>query len=203
MIPASRKDKSLVIDILARSFDDNRSVNYILPQDGRRQQRIRHLMDYSFEVCYRYGKVHLSNDKRACALVLLPDRQKTTPATVLLDVKLILRAVGLSRLRRTLHRENAIEKLRPKQPLYYLWFIGVVPEAQGKGVGRTLLGELAAEAARERRTLCLETSTPQNVPWYQKAGFTKYNELDLGYTIHFLQHPPAPVCPTPSTHSGT
>ena len=60
MIQAQHADKALVIDILCKSFDQNKSVNYIVKQDSRRKQRIRILMNYSFEVCYRFGNVYLS-----------------------------------------------------------------------------------------------------------------------------------------------
>lgn len=48
MIPADYKDKELVVDILTKSFADNKSVNYIIKQDGKRIERIKNLMRYSF-----------------------------------------------------------------------------------------------------------------------------------------------------------
>jgi hypothetical protein len=36
MIQATRKDKSFIVDLLSRAFDENRSVNYVIPQDQRR-----------------------------------------------------------------------------------------------------------------------------------------------------------------------
>ena len=120
MIQATRKDKPLVLNILTRSFRDNRSVNYIIPQDGRRLERIRSLMDYSFETCYRNGKVYLSEDRKGVALTLLPDQQKTSLASIFLDAKLVATTIGLSRLPKALRREQRIKELRPKEPVYYL-----------------------------------------------------------------------------------
>ena len=37
---ADYKDKSLIIDILTKSFDTNQSVNYIAKQDEKRLKRI-------------------------------------------------------------------------------------------------------------------------------------------------------------------
>ncbi len=90
MRKAELSDKDLIVDILTRSFETNQSVNYIVKQDKQRLDRIAVLMDYSFEVCYMYGDVFLSDDKKACALVTYPDKKKTTLKSVLLDVKLIL-----------------------------------------------------------------------------------------------------------------
>jgi hypothetical protein len=71
-------DKIRVVDILTRSFIDNLSVNYIISQDRSRIKRIRALMDYSYEICSSFGKVLLSDDKRACALILYPHQKKFT-----------------------------------------------------------------------------------------------------------------------------
>ncbi|HEY5463874.1 MAG TPA: hypothetical protein VIJ95_11510 [Hanamia sp.] len=76
MIKATNKDRERVIDILAKSFNDNQSVNYIVKQDQKRNQRIRKLMAYSFDVCYLYGEVYLTHDKSGCALILFPDKKK-------------------------------------------------------------------------------------------------------------------------------
>jgi len=65
MIRAFKEDKKRVIDILASSFNDNKSVNYILKQDQNRVQRIRSLMAYSFDICQTFGDVFLSDDKNA------------------------------------------------------------------------------------------------------------------------------------------
>ena len=44
MIRADYKDKERIVKILTGSFEDNRSVNYIIKQDRKRIQRIKHLM---------------------------------------------------------------------------------------------------------------------------------------------------------------
>ena len=71
-------ERDLVIDLLSGAFDQNRSVNYIIKQDSTRTRRIRALMAYSYDLCRLSGKVFVSEDKQACALVLFPDRKKTT-----------------------------------------------------------------------------------------------------------------------------
>ena len=72
MKKASYGEKNLIIDILTQSFDTNQSVNYIVNQDRKRLSRIRALMDYSFEVCTLFGEVFISDDKKACALIMYP-----------------------------------------------------------------------------------------------------------------------------------
>ncbi len=186
MIKAGSKDKKLIIDILTRSFDTNKSTNYIVKQDNKRVRRLAALMDYSFEMCHRFGEVYLSDDKKGCALILYPDKKSTLPS-ILLDLKLILRTIGIENIRKALKREGAIKAVQPKTPLYYLWFIGVDPLYKNLGIGTQLLNQVIEESKKENRPICLETSTIQNLPWYQKFGFKVYHELDLSYKLFFLK----------------
>lgn len=187
MIRADYKDKQLIIDILTKSFEDNKSVNYIIKQDSKRIDRIRNLMDYSFEVCYMFGDVFLSDDRTGCALIVKPEKKKTTLKSILLDIKLILKSTGVGNVKKAMDREGKIKKLQPQETTYYLWFIGVDPKDQNKGTGSTLLRDVIKQGELKNRPVTLETSTLKNIPWYEKFGFKVYNELDLGYRLFFLK----------------
>lgn len=187
MIRADYKDKEKIVNILTASFKDNKSVNYIIKQDKNRVKRIRKLMEYSFDVCYLFGEVFLTEDKKGCALIVLPDKKKTTLKAILLDIKLIVSCIGLSNIKKAMSRESKIKKLQAKEPMYYLWFIGVDPIAQNNGNGSALMDEIIKESNANNRSICLETSTLKNIPWYEKFGFKIYNELDLGYRLFFLK----------------
>lgn len=187
MIKANYADKSIVIDILSESFDTNKSINYVAKQDEKRLERIRNLMDYSFELCYLFGDVYLSDDKNGCLLVLYPDKKKTNLKTILLDLKLAISCIGLGRIFKVLERETKIKKHHPKTPIYYLWFIGVKPSAQKQGIGSSLLQEAIKESKNQGKDIYLETSTLPNLPWYKKFGFNIMTELDLTYKLYILK----------------
>lgn len=190
MIKAEYKDKATVVNILTKSFDTNKSVNFVIKQDKNRVNRIRELMNYSFEMCFAFGEVFLSPDKRACALILFPDKKKTNIQSVLWDVSLIWNSVGIMNIGKTLQRESKIKNIHPKELMYYLWFIGVDPQHQNKGIGTKLLIEISKDSVEKERSIFLETSTIQNLPWYQNNGFEIYNSLELGYKLYFLRTPP-------------
>lgn len=187
MIKADKNHKSHVIEILTNSFEDNQSVNYIVKQDSKRKDRIRALMDYSFEICYMFGAVYLSDDKKACALVLYPDQKKFSIKSTLLDVQLLLNSIGISRAGKAMSRESAIKSNYPNQPIYYLWFLGVLNADQNKGIGSQLLREIIQDSQVQHKPIYLETSTMKNIPWYQKFGFLIYKELDFGYKLFMLR----------------
>jgi hypothetical protein len=184
---ATHADKEVVVNILCKSFDDNKSVNYIIKQDRKRARRLRRLMEYSFEICYRFGDVILSDNKKGCALLVMPDKRKTTFKSILLDAKLALTCIGLSGIKKAMERESRINKVHPDQPIYYLWFIGVDTKSQSMGIGSGLLKEVINQSIIRNRPIYLETSTIKNLPWYQKFGFTIFEEIDFGYALFCLK----------------
>jgi len=190
MIKVNYEDKNLVLTILTESFKDNQSVNFIVFQDSHKLKRIRALMDYSFEVCYRFGEIWLSDDMKACALLLFPHVKRTTVLSVWLDIRLIFKVIGLFGIQRAMKREEQIKKIQPSIKMAYLWFIGVDPSYQHSGIGSQLINEIISASYNENLPLYLETSTLSNLPWYERFGFEIYNQLDLGYTLFFLKREP-------------
>jgi len=65
-----------------------------------------------------FGDVFLSEDKAGCALILLPDKKKTTLKSISLDIKLILTCMGLSNAKKAMDREAKIKKLHPDGLMY-------------------------------------------------------------------------------------
>jgi len=190
MIKATREDKFLVTELLKASFIDNQSVNYIVQQGGHKERRIIALMDYSFEMCFHFGEVWLSEDRKAAALVLYPQLKRTTVQSIWLDIKLIFQAVGITGISRVLDRETRIKAKQPKEPMTYLWFIGVEPSAQHQDIGSKLLAEIVTASDAGQLPVCLETSTLKNLPWYERFSFHVYDQLEFDYTLFFLKREP-------------
>ncbi|TCD03158.1 GNAT family N-acetyltransferase [Pedobacter psychroterrae] len=185
---ATLNDKSAVVRILSQSFQDNKSVNYIVRQDERIVDRIRGLMEYSFHCCLDFGRVFIAEDGNACALVLFPDRKRTSLSSILRDLKLVFKVIGLGALLKVIRRESLIKRrYTASREVYYLWFIGVLPEWQGRGSGTQLIEEVLLEASRMNRPVYLETSTERNLSWYGGLGFELYDQLDLGYQLYFFR----------------
>lgn len=187
MIKAELIDKQTVTDILTDSFSDNRSVNYVIPQNNKKMERIQKLMAYSFDVSFASGDVYLSDCRKACALVLYPDHRKTNLQSVWWDLKLGATVFGISRTIKVLKREKLIKKHHPSENIFYLWFIGVQSGFQKTGIGKQLMQELILKSKEMQRPMYLETSTPENVPWYQRFGFEVYATEEFSYRLYFLR----------------
>ncbi len=187
MKKAKLADKDLVLDILTESFDANKSVNYVVKQDSKRKNRVRGLMEYSFNQCFHFGDVWLSDDNKACALVLYEDQKKSSLKTIGWDAKLALNVIGISRVFRVLSRESKIKKIHPKSKFTYLWFIGVYPDHQGKSIGSKLLRGIIEKSNQENKPIYLGTSMEENLSWYHEHGFETYHRMDTYCKSYLLK----------------
>lgn len=113
MVRAKYSDRSLIVNILTNSLDENQNVNYIIKQDNKRVDRIKNLMEYSFDMCYFFGEVFLSEDKKGCALILLPDEKKTNLKSIWLDIKLTISCIG-SNIKKAMDRQAKTKNSNPR-----------------------------------------------------------------------------------------
>jgi ribosomal protein S18 acetylase RimI-like enzyme len=186
MIQAAYKDKPLILDILTKSFDSNKSVNYVVKQDKKREKRIRKLMDYSFELCWESGEIYLTPDKKAVALILLPHNKKTSLKSIFQDLNLAISSIGITRVSKVLKLESTIKKNYPKC-LMYISFIGVSPESQRAGIGSSLLKDIIQLSNKRKIPIYLETSMSENVAFYEKHNFELYKQLEPEHVIYLFK----------------
>lgn len=68
---------------------------------------------------------------------------------------------------------SAIEKVHPKEPHYYLEFLGTRRDHQGKGGGSAVMSVMLERCDSEGVPAYLESSNPRNVPFYARHGFVE------------------------------
>jgi len=85
----------------------------------------------------------------------------------------MLRASGLARFGRLMAIRADLDRHHPMDREHaYLWFLGVAPAAQGRGVGSALLRAANARHDAAGLPAYLETGTTRNVALYERHGFT-------------------------------
>jgi ribosomal protein S18 acetylase RimI-like enzyme len=90
----------------------------------------------------------------------------------------LLGLTGWPRFGRLAAMRAAMDRLHPTdRPHDYLFFLGVVPEAQGHGIGSRLLRARTARLDAARRPAYLETATEANVRLYSRHGFEVLTEF--------------------------
>lgn len=84
------------------------------------------------------------------------------------------------RLPRVLRALAVLESRHPQEPHFYLAFIGVKPEWQGRGLGGALIAPILERCDRDGVPAFLEASTPRNRAMYERHGFAVTEEFKLG-----------------------
>ncbi|MFE7631123.1 GNAT family N-acetyltransferase [Kocuria sp. NPDC057446] len=163
--PATTADLPRLADVLVDAFNDYPWTNWTIP-DQDRHQRIRTLqLLYLRHAGLSYGMVWTVPDHTAVA-AFLPSPTPDLPSAVLEQVT---HAHG-DRLAALLEAEELVAARRPAHD-WVLATVGVAPTAQGRGLGRTVVSAGLEAIDRQGGTCLLETSNPQNLPFYRRLGF--------------------------------
>jgi ribosomal protein S18 acetylase RimI-like enzyme len=173
---ALSREKTLVLDILCRSFEGNAHTNwFISPHNGGWARRQRILIAYCLEQAFTCGEVYLSDDGKATAVWVTGNRKPRFTAGLLWVSLQFIFVLGLKRVFLGTAMERFTHKQWPRPPFAYLWYIGVAPDAQGHGLASELLDPMLARFTEEGLPVLLETSSPANVAVYQHKGFEVYH----------------------------
>lgn len=176
--------KERIIEILTESFKDNKSTNFVIKHDKKREFRLRKLIEYSIFHGESFGEVFLSEDKNACYIIIDTEKKKTTLRSILWDLRLIFQCIGIKNVRKVMKREALIKSNHPKGSFIHLWYIGVIPTKQSLGIGTRLMKEIVESAQAQNRKIYLETSTERNFKFYEQLGFQEELTLNqLGYSL--------------------
>lgn len=100
------------------------------------------------------------------------------------------RYLGFAELADELHRRSLPE------PHWYLTVLGVEPARQGQGVGGRLLGAMFDRLDRDGLPAYLDTTSAENVAYYQRRGFVLVAEEadpSSGIVIRGLRRDPRPL----------
>ncbi|HVI47124.1 MAG TPA: GNAT family N-acetyltransferase [Chitinophaga sp.] len=178
MIIGKISDKQLATEILAAAYTTNDTINETIRRDHRHLQRLRSLMEYSFDVALDFGRICFSDDRQAVALIILPDKKKVTLRSICRDIKLVMKITGLKNALKALDREKAISKVQGENKIYHIWYLGTFPHATGTGIGTALMKDLIQDAQKEGRPIYVESRIPKNTVWYEKRGFSIYRYLE-------------------------
>jgi GNAT superfamily N-acetyltransferase len=107
-----------------------------------------------------------------------PGEWQTTRTEELRAMPGLFLAFGRS-LQRGLAVEELMKKAHPEEPHWYLAIIGSDPDVRGKGFGQVLMKSRLDRCDAEHAPAYLESSNPDNVPYYQRFGFEVTGEITL------------------------
>jgi GNAT superfamily N-acetyltransferase len=168
-------------DALAGAFHDDPVFSWLVPNSIRRSEALRHFFQIearSVALGHRCSVAVLpprlaSGDPIRClgTALVLPPGQWRTPFGVLARHSYAFGRIFGARSPRAFGLLTAMEHHHPRERHYYLPYIGVVPSAQGRGLGTAMLEPILARCDRELLPAYLEASSPDNARLYRRLGF--------------------------------
>ena len=172
---AAEDDLETLVDTLSDSFANDPILNWLFPPRQLYPDFFRLLVR---EVYLPRGIIHLEENGHAAALWLPPEERFEIPpllALINLCCKLILREGPLV-LWRIHQLDTVFARHLPKEPHYYLQFIGCRQHQRGQGLGAALLERGTKICDEHGMPAYLESSNIRNIPLYQRHGFEVKNE---------------------------
>ncbi|TDQ22785.1 GNAT family N-acetyltransferase [Tenacibaculum caenipelagi] len=191
MRKATLKDTKLITTILTDSFKTNKSIINVTRKGRNQLKRINLLMKFFFLNAYHNGDVFLSDDEKACIMLLTNEKKRKSLFVklqfILWNINLFFNVLGVKNVRNVLQREKAINQNHPKEPFLHLYYVGVLSKYQGNGIGTKLISE-TINYYEEYKIVYLETSNERNIPLYEKLGFEVVNvHSELEITLYIMK----------------
>lgn len=165
-------DQGRLSATLARAFDDDPLINWMVAQDKRRSRRVFDAMDLTLrKFTMPHDEVYTTPAIQGGALWSPPGKWKMGILQQVLLLPEVAKIATWRRIPAVMGGIGAIEKKHPHQPHFYLFVLGVDPEMQGKGVGTQLMAPVLERCDREGLPAYLESSKEKNLPLYERNGF--------------------------------
>jgi GNAT superfamily N-acetyltransferase len=180
--PARKADIRELSRTLARAFFDDPVMIWLLPDAEARTAQLNRL----FATMTRHhhlarGGVEVACDGPGVGAAALWDPPNQWRETRLAELAMTPTFIGVFGLRSMRGRavQEAMKRAHPEEPHWYLAVIGSDPTVRGHGFGQALMRSRLDRCDAEYCPAYLESSKPENVPYYERFGFTVTREIEL------------------------
>jgi ribosomal protein S18 acetylase RimI-like enzyme len=175
---ATRADVDLIENILLVTFKNDPHVNFLL-EESKNERKLNILIEYVVDQTFRQGEIYLSDDNNGVALWDFERNEKMSFHYIWRNLAFLIR-IGINPVIRIVKSEAHIHNNFRKYPRYcHLYMIGVLPEAQGKGLASTLMNPMLQSMKEKSIPVFLETANLRNVDIYKKKGFKVFETLTI------------------------
>jgi GNAT superfamily N-acetyltransferase len=181
-----RSHKGAALDVLCGAFHHYPVTRYVIGEgDPEYGDKLRELIGFFVEGRLTRGVpligLYDSNDLLGVAVVS-PPQEIPPPREFEVCQAQAERRLGREAMARFERYEKACEATDPGHVAHYLGMIAVRPDVQGRGLGRQVIDAVKARARSDPIStgVTLNTELASNLPFYEKLGFIKGSEADLG-----------------------
>ncbi|MCB5179099.1 GNAT family N-acetyltransferase [Streptomyces antimicrobicus] len=188
---ATVDDAAAISRVLARAFDDDPMMRWFFPDAATRETGLRRYFATIFT--RQYARIGVCEYTEAAGAFWVPPTALDKAAP---DADTVRELAGILGETADLFRQaaEAAAEAGTPEPAWYLAVVGADPAAQGQGHGAALLRSGLAKADAAGLPVLLESSKPENLPFYEHFGFRVLGESALpggGPTLWAMRREPA------------
>jgi GNAT superfamily N-acetyltransferase len=165
IVRATRADRPAVVATIVAAFVADPAFRYFFPDDATYPAHAALFAGHLFDRRVDLGTVWLAEDGGIVSL-WEPPVPKDSVGTV--GPALDLPPATRDRLARY---DDAVHRLLPPQPYWYLGILATRPDLAGRRLGRRLLAAGVTTAHADGVPALLETVSPSNVELYRREGW--------------------------------
>jgi GNAT superfamily N-acetyltransferase len=163
---------------LASAFATDPVFRWIYPDEGRLAAVLPPVFEIFTSVIARHGASQLLGDADAAALWVPPGEELVAESEMEAFITQVTELAPLD-AERVLTAFELMAAVHPTEPCWYLNFIGVDAERQGRGYGSALLRAGLERADGDGVPSYLEATSPENRRLYERHGFVAVGSIDL------------------------
>jgi GNAT superfamily N-acetyltransferase len=190
---ATAEDVQRLRSVLAEAFFDDPMFGWLMPDAAKRPARLRRYFGIELRhLALARGRVWTTRERSGAALILPPGAWRVPLRATLLEGGAF--GVHLARAARVGASMEWRHGRDVRGQHYYVRDVGVLPEAQGKGLGSLLLGPTLESCDREGLPAYLEASSERSAALYERLGFRHTGELRVAGSppLWLMLRPPRP-----------
>jgi ribosomal protein S18 acetylase RimI-like enzyme len=181
--PAAQADVRELSATLGRAFYDDPVAMWMLPGEDSRTARLsKFFATMTGHHHLAGGGVEVASDGTgigAAALWDPPNRWQQSPGEQLRMMPSLIIGFGLRLAlgRKLTHLLESMKREHPEEPHWYLATIGSDTNVRGRGFGQALMRSRLDRCDAEHAPAYLESSKPENIPYYERFGFAVTGEI--------------------------
>jgi ribosomal protein S18 acetylase RimI-like enzyme len=179
-----RKDVPEVSAVLRAAFEQHPLTAYFMPDEHKRERQSSAIYDFSVKYGILYGEVYSPTERVEGVAIWYHSSDKSYNAfravrAGMMRIFLAFDRGSLEKLRFLIHTLDEIQERLLPVPHWFLSFLAVHPEHQGRGHGGTMLKHMLARIDDEGQPSYLEALGEENVGLYERYGFRVVEEIEF------------------------
>ena len=172
---ATATDEASIFDVLVRAFNMDPAVRWVWLDSQQYYKHFPSFLKAFGGKAFTHGTAYYVDGYIGAALWLPPDVQPDE------DMMIVLQQTVPQHIQKDAFAVfDQMSRYHPSEPHWYLPIMGVDPSRHGKGFGSALLQHTLIQCDRENKLAYLESSSPKNIPFYERHGFKLLGTIQAG-----------------------